>query len=193
MPNQTVDSNTVFPIDETTPALAGPGQPLHLDYYGQGFYPNIADPTGPYLQDPTSLHPGKYLLANSLNVIVQLLIKSLNVMQSVAVSQAGRLNFLTQWQQAYTSRMNNVHTFAQNNGDAYVAGSDSTSGTNRQSLNQTNSAYIQADTSNNNIIADAAKSLQTNINQTQDSVNQQSNMLTSLLQQYQAIIASIYK
>lgn len=180
-------------IDEASAAyaLAHPDQPLHTDVYGQHFYPNVKNPSGPWIEDPTTLHAGKYLLTSTINRVIMLLVKAINSMQSVAVQQANRLTFLTQWQKAYTSQMNSVHTFTQLNGDAYVAGTDSTSSTDRQSLNQTNSTYVQSMQSNNNIISDTAKSLQTNINQTQDAVNQQSNMVTSLLSQMQTIIQLI--
>lgn len=183
----------VFPIDHTSPARAGPGQPLHEDVYGQSFYPDVSKPLGPYLQDPTSLHPGKYLLTLTLNRVLALLTKTISSMQSVAVQQANRLTFLTEWQKAYTSRMNSVHTFVQLNGDAFVSGTDQSQSTDRQQLNQTNSTYIEGDRSNNSIIADTAKALQTNINQTQDAVNQQSNMCTSLIQQLNSITSTIFK
>lgn len=172
-------------------AIANPGQPLHTDVYGQNYYPDVGAPTGPWIQDPTTLHAGKYLLTLTIGRVLTLLIKSITSMQSVAVAQANRLTFLTQWQQAYTSQMNSIHTFTQLNGDAYVSGTSDTQSTDRQSLNQTNSTYTQSDQSNNNIISDTAKSLQTNINQTQDAVNQQSNMCTSLIQQLLSIIQQV--
>ncbi|MBA3237900.1 MAG: hypothetical protein H0T62_06060 [Parachlamydiaceae bacterium] len=186
----TLPNQRKFP--DTPYQAANPGQPLHVEEYGQSLYPKVGAP-GAFIEDRTSLHPGKYLLTLTLNRILTLLTKTIESLQSVAVQQANRLTFLTEWQKAYTARMNGVHTFSQLNGDAYVDGTDKDRSTDRQSLNQTNSTYIEADRSNNNIIADTAKALQTNINQTQDAVNQQSNMLTSLLQQLNSINQAIQK
>jgi hypothetical protein len=173
---------------------ANPGQPLHTEEYGQSLYPNVGGAPGTYIEDPTSLHPGKYLLTLTLTRILKLLTKTISSMQSVAVQQASRLTFLTEWQKAYTARMNGVHTFSQLNGDSFgIDAIDKDRSTDRQSLNQTNSTYIEADRSNNNIVADTAKALQTNINQTQDAVNQQSNMCTSLIQQLNSINQAIQK
>ena len=84
---------------------------------------------------------------------------------------------------------------------------------NRQDLNMTNStfteqmqsysdythprdSYLSFTTptqSRSNIVRDPAKELQANINNTQDSVSQQSNLATSLMQQLQTIVTAIYK
>ncbi|MGZ4849902.1 MAG: hypothetical protein ACXV2C_00820 [Candidatus Bathyarchaeia archaeon] len=169
-----------------------PNNPLQLGQIGQKTF---ADPDSPggIATDETSLSPGKYLLGLVLNRILKLLTETIQTLQSVAVQQANRLTFLTQWQKAYTDQMNGVHTFTVSNGDAYVSIKDDEHSTLRQSLNQINSTHIEQMRSNNNIIADTAKGLQTNINQTQDAVNQQSNMATSLIQQMNSILSSIYR
>lgn len=169
-----------------------PNNPLQLGQIGQKYFPDPDSPGG-IATDETSLSPGKYLLGLMLNRILKLLTATIQNLQSVAVQQANRLTFLTQWQKAYTDQMNGVHTFTVSNGDAYVSIKDDEHSTLRQSLNQINSTHIEQMRSNNNIIADTAKGLQTNINQTQDAVNQQSNMATSLIQQMNSILSSIYR
>jgi hypothetical protein len=124
---------------------------------------------------------------------MSLLVGVIKSMQQVAVAQANRLNILVQWQQAYTNQMNTVHAFVSNNGDAYVSSTVDTNTNKRQSLNTTNSTYTEQMKSNNGLIADTAKGLQTNINATQDAVNQQSNMATSIIQQLNSIVSAITK
>jgi len=84
---------------------------------------------------------------------------------------------------------------------------------NRQDLNITNSTFTQQmqsysdcthprdsylsytnpTQSSSKIVGDAAKELQSNISNTQDAVNQQSNLATSILQQFQTIVTAIYQ
>jgi hypothetical protein len=139
------------------------------------------------------LNPGKYLLTLTLNNVLSLLVGMIKSMQAVAVAQASRLNILVQWQQAYSNSMNSVHSFTTSNGDAYVSGTDDSLTNRRQGLNTTNSTYTEQMRSNNGLVADTAKGLQTNINATQDAVNQQSNMATSILQQMTSIVQAINK
>ncbi len=80
-----------------------------------------------------------------------------------------------------------------NNGDAFISSTSTTFTNVRQDLNTTNGAYTEQMRSNNNLVADDAKALQTNISSTQDAVNQQSNMATSLLQQMNSIVTAIYQ
>ena len=47
--------------------------------------------------------------------------------------------------------------------------------------------------SRSNIVRDPAKELQANISNTQEAVSQQSNLATSLMQQFQTIVTAIYK
>jgi hypothetical protein len=169
-----------------------PLNPLQLGQIGQKYFPDSASPGG-IATDETSLSPGKYLLGLMMNRILKLLTSVIASMQSVAVQQANRLTFLTQWQKAYTDQMNGVHTFTVSNSDAYVSIKDDDHSTIRKDLNQINSTYMEQMRSNNNIIADTAKGLQTDVNKTQDAVNQQSNMATSLIQQMNSILSSIYK
>ncbi len=141
----------------------------------------------------SSLNSSKSLITLTLNNILSLLVGMIKSMQTVAVAQASRLNILVQWQKAYTEQMNSVHSFTTNNGDAFVSGTQSELTNVRQGLNLTNSTYTEQMRSNNGLVADTAKGLQTNINATQDAVNQQSNMATSILQQMSSIVQAINK
>lgn len=169
-----------------------PDNPYQLGQTGQATFPHIGSPGG-IAVDGTSLNSGKYLLTLTLNSVLDLLVGMIKSMQSVAVAQSNRLTFLTNWQNAYSTQMSGVHSFSTNNGDAYISTTSTTFTNTRQDLNTTNSTYTQQMRSNNNLVADAAKSLQTNISATQDAVNQQSNMATSILQQMNSIVTAIYQ
>jgi hypothetical protein len=180
--------------DHSTAAGAGPGQPIHVEEMGQSLMIDPSVPGGVAV-DPTSLHPGKYLLVNILNRIFKLLAEMVQSIQDVAVKQSDRLQFLSAWQKVYTDKMGTVHTFIGGNDDPkFISdiGNDSLS-QRRQDLNQVNSTYIEQMRSNRSILSDDAKSLQANVNQTTDAVNQQSNMATSIMQQFSTILGAIYR
>lgn len=148
-----------------------------------------------------------------LDRIFKLLVLMIDVVQKTAAAQANRLNFLTSWQKAYTDEMNQIHAFVSNNGDASNnnppppgstikiqwddSGLDSASSkqaTNiRQDLNTANTTYTQQMQANNQVIANDAKQLQTSVNQSNDAVQSQTDMATSILQQLATILTSIYQ
>ncbi|CCB85462.1 putative uncharacterized protein [Parachlamydia acanthamoebae UV-7] len=128
-----------------------------------------------------------------LDRIFALLIEMIDTLQKVASSQADRLSFLTQWQKAYTDSMNQVPTFIQGGGVSAVNQS-TTSGRNaRDDLNNLNSNLTETMRSNRSVISDDSKSLQTNVNQSNDAVTQQSDLTTSLIQEFSTILAAIYR
>lgn len=180
--------------DHSTGALAKEGQPIHIEEEGQSVYETPQAPGG-VATDLSSLHPGKYLQTLILNRIFALLADMVESTQNVAVQQANRLNFLSQWQKVYTDKMSTVHTFTANNGDPeFISkpGDDPTS-SRRQDLNNVNNTYIEQMRSNRAIISDDAKALQANLNQTTDAVNQQTNMATSIIQEFSTILQAIYR
>lgn len=154
-------------------------------------------PIDPYVppnipnNDPTSLHPGKYNKPLVLNRVFKLLTKMISILQAATAAQSNRLTFLTNWQQAYTDSLNQIHAFAQGNGDAID--STSTSDMNlRNDLNQVNSTYTEEIRGNRTLISNAAQGLQTNVNQGNDAVNQQTNLATSIVQEMSQILGTIY-
>lgn len=122
--------------------------------------------------------------------VINIIIKMINVIQQAAAAQANRINFLTEWQKAYTDRMNQVHTFAVDNGDTFDTSDDSDLINN---LNQTNATFTTQETNRRSVISDDAKSLQTSLNQTSDAVNAQSSLATSFLQELSTLLAVIYR
>jgi len=183
--------------DHSSPAFAdspaGHGQPLYVEQLGQNYF---ADPyvPGGVATDQTSLAAGKYLEGLTMNRVYILLSMMIQSMQNTAVAQSNRLTILTDWQNAYNSKLDTIHSFLQSNGDSFDLGdtSNSSTATVRQDLNNANANYTTQVQANSNIVADDAKSQQTIINQTQNNINTLSTMATSLVQQFQTILASIY-
>jgi hypothetical protein len=180
--------------DHSTAAGAGDGMPIHTEEYGQSVYLlNPNDPTS-QVTDTSSLHPGKYLTVLTLDRIFQLIASMVESIQKVAITQSERLTFLTKWQTAYTDKMAGMHNFVSQNGDpSFVSAQNDDASKVRQDLNQTNSTYTEQMRAARAIVADAAKAHQSVVNQSNDAVNQQSNMATSLIQQFSTILGSIYR
>jgi hypothetical protein len=149
-----------------------------------------------------------------------LLVKMIESLQRTAAAQAQRLNFLSNWQKAYTDQMNQVHAFVAANGDAAdtvaptdpntnqlapgqravnwnyqggLSGGSTQAGQIRQDLNTVNTTYTQEMQGNNNVISNDAKALQSNVNQSNDAVQAQTDMATSVLQQLSTILTAIYQ
>lgn len=141
--------------------------------------------------DTTSLAPGKYTRTIILNRIFDLIRKMLSTMQNVATVQADRLTFLTQWQKGYTDVMNQIKIFT--TGDSTVSGAIIGNDTIRGDLNRLNSQYTETLRNKRSIISDDAKALQSNINQSNDSVNQQSTMGTSIMQTLSSLLSSVFR
>ncbi len=140
----------------------------------------------------SSVKDNKMYLTLSINRIFNLLVKMTEALQDTAAAQSGRLQFLSQWQKAYTDSMNQLHQFVANNGDNYSSNSED-DGKLRDDLNRVNSTYTEELRSRRSQVSDDAKTLQTNVNQTSDAVNQQINMATSLLQELSTILSAIFK
>lgn len=124
--------------------------------------------------------------------LILLLISMLNTMQNVAAAQAQRLNFLTQWQKAYTDSSNQIHFFSQGTDNIDDPGSDDAKSA-RDNMNQVNQTYTQQLQGNRSVIQDDAKALQSNVNQSNDSVTQQTSLLDGIFQQLSTILSSIYR
>ncbi len=149
---------------------------------------NIPPFVPPY--DPTDLKSGHYTETGILNNIFNEVIQMTTVLQDVAASQANRLNFLSQWQSAYTNAMSQVPSFTAGAGP--FSGDNTTDSNIRQDLNRVSSAVTQTMQNRQSIVSDNAKALQSNVNQTNDAVNQQSNLGTSIIQEMSTLLSSIF-
>ena len=150
------------------------------------------------------------ILANPHSTIIldQVLLSLINMIgtiQTVAAAQANSLNFLSQWQQTYTNKLNQIHTFAQGDGTAIgtftnppIVGGNNNWDQNgaqatRNALNNINQNYISKLQANQQTISDNAKSLQSNVNQSNDAANQQGSLADSVLQELNTILSSIFR
>ncbi len=176
---------------------------------------NRNDPPAPpgYI-DATSLATGQYYQPLILNKVFDLLVLMIDTLQKTAANQAERLNFLADWQKAYTDQMNQIQAFVSGNGFAsntipiseentspnvhFSKGGLDSAGSSaatqlRQDLNTANTTFTQQMQGNSQTISDTSKALQTNVNQSNDAVQSQTDMATSILQQLQTILTSIYQ
>lgn len=132
-----------------------------------------------------------------LNRILAVLIKLINSLQNVGIVQANRLKYLTNYQQAYTALQTQVPVFLRNSsgGIGLTSGSGSTAAAqDRNDLNSSfNGQIIDNLRSLRGIQEDNAKQLQTNINQTNDAVNQQTDMVTSFIQELSTLLSVILR
>ncbi|MCB1112840.1 MAG: hypothetical protein H7A37_01685 [Chlamydiales bacterium] len=163
----------------------------------------IVDDNNNYIGPPSAAESTRPMEAGRTLIIDRvflLLVRMIEVLQKCAAAQSDRLNFLTQWQKAYTDQMDTIHAFAGDNGDAIDKTGDAENDSSvreqrdaRDDLNRVNSTYTEELRSRRSVISDDAKSLQTTVNQTSDAANQQTNMATSLLQQLSTILSAIYR
>lgn len=157
-------------------------------------------PPPPIYTDQSELNPGHYYQPLVLDRIFSLLVLMIDVLQKGTAAQANRLNLLTSWQKAYTDKMNQIHAFVAGNGDGHTdfsySGLDSGSpqaAAIRQDLNTANTSFTQQMQGNLQVVSNDAKQLQTNINQSNDAVQSQTDMATAVLQQLSTILTSIYQ
>ncbi|MBV36926.1 MAG: hypothetical protein CMP47_15970 [Rickettsiales bacterium] len=124
--------------------------------------------------------------------LFNLVVDMIGVIQRVGSVLADRLGFLTRYQKAYTELMAEVPVFTKGDGTAF-GGEDDDSAEARQELNPKNQTLTENLRSFRSILSDEAKSLQSNVNQINESVNQQANLATSILQQMSTILQAIYR
>lgn len=104
--------------------------------------------------------------------------------QKAAVVSAQRLGFYTAQQKAYTELISRIPSFTNDN----PFNSDNTG-----SVNAKNQAFAETLRSLRDLIGDEAKTLQSNVNALNDASNQQSSLITNILQQMQSLMSSITK
>lgn len=155
-------------------------------YYNPQFSPNVIT------KNPRSTVILNQVLASLINMI--------GTVQTVAAAQANSLNFLSQWQQSYTNKLNQIRTFAENDGTVLGGPTQTVGGWNvdaqqqtRSQMNNVNQTYLTKIQANQQSIADNAKSLQSNVNQSSDAANQQGSLADSVLQEMSTILSSIFR
>ena len=124
-----------------------------------------------------------------LNRIFALLVDMIESLQKVTSAQSDRLRVFTEWQQAYGALQNQVHYITKDDPNATLGDDDSR----RSEYNSYNATLIETIKARKSAVGDDAKNLQTQINQSNDTVNQQVSMATSILQELANILSAIYK
>lgn len=148
--------------------------------------------------DETDLQSGNYGQPLILDRIFALLVVMIDKLQKTAAAQADRLNFLSDWQKAYTEKINKINVFSANNGQGRTSDidlddpDDDDAATARTDLNGQNTAYTTQMQGWSQVVGDDAKALQASVNQTNDGVQSQTDMATSILQQLSTILSAIY-
>jgi hypothetical protein len=183
-----VFTNVVFDYRNTMIAQKGYFNPSQ-DF--AGFVNNLKvtyEAAHPLFQTlPTSLAPMRADKVMIILDIYKIISQLLNTVQEVAQAQAARLLILSQWQKAYTTLQAQIPVFragfpANPNG-ADINNLNATTNANFRTLVQTNQAAV----------ADDIKTLQSNLNQSNDAMSQQANFSTSLIQEMSTILSAIFR
>lgn len=145
---------------------------------------------------PTTLDSADFDKTLILNDIYSLVSSMMTTLQRVTAAQANRLFTLTQWQNAYTDAISQLHVFLQSDGSPLSAtgifGDNDAKAAVRSQLNDyLNSNFRQNMQSYQSAVGDDAKALQSNLNQSNDAVSQQSNMATAIIQTLSTILSAI--
>ena len=131
--------------------------------------------------------------AQVLNRIILLLISLIQTLQNIGIAQANRLQYLTQFQNAYTALETQVPVFLQSSPNP-IGGTNSNTITIRNELNSSfNGIILDNLRSLRSIQEDNAKQVQSQVNRTNDAVNQQTDMVTTFLQQMTTLLGTILK
>lgn len=152
------------------------------------------DPYAPPIvsDDTTSLAAGDYTSTGIFERVYFALVSFITVLQSTAAAQAGRLQLLASWQAAYTNLAAQVPIFLQGDSSPF-GGTGTDQGPIRSDVNQFNALLTESLRNKRTLITDDSNSMQTNINQTTNAVDNASNMATALNQELKTILASIYR
>ena len=162
----------------------------------------VLNMSGNFVNLETSLASAGFKKTLILDRIFLLVSKLLESLQRVAAVQAQRLTILTQWQAAYTNQLSQLPLFissqtpvtpvTEGSGDSPTVKTQKSDA--RNELNNTiNFSMRDLMQTRRNTIADTAKGLQSNINQTTDAVSQQANVATAIIQELTTLLSAIFR
>lgn len=145
---------------------------------------------------PLALDSANFEKTLILNDIYSLVATMMDTLQKVTAAQANRLFTLTQWQNAYTDAVSQLHVFLQSDSSPLSSAgvftdADAKSAVRTQLNDYLNSNYRQNMQSYQAAVGDDAKALQSNLNQSNDAVSQQANMATAIIQELSTILSAI--
>lgn len=146
---------------------------------------------------PTSLAGADFHKTLILDRIFTLISSLVGTLQNIAAVQANRLVILSNWQQAYTNNLSQLHTFLQTDGtfiaNKSTGNNDARAYVRGQANDKVNASLRELLQSNRSIVGDTAKALQSNVNQTNDAVSQQAQAATAILQELTSLLGAIYR
>jgi len=140
----------------------------------------------PHTVDKSNLKSANYVNAQVMNSLFTKLTRMVVSLQQAATAQSARLTLYANWQVLYGNILKQVPTFTP--GGTYLL---NTTGVGQ--ANTANSSFITVIQANQQLVANLAKSLQSNVNQTNDQSNSQSSLATAILQQLSTMLSSIFK
>ncbi len=123
--------------------------------------------------------------------VFALVVSMIGVIQNVAAAYAGRLTAFSNWDSAYTSLIANIPVFTVGDSSPF-SGNDSSSASTRQELNNLNQTLSQNLQGYRSLVENTEKNIQSTVNNMNDAVNTQANLGTSLLQEMQTILSSMF-
>jgi len=124
--------------------------------------------------------------------LFKLLVDLIEVLQKVAATQGERLTFYANYQKAYTNNITEIPVFSKSS-FAKMGTSDEKFNLLLNNLSSKTQSLTETLRSYRGVIGDEAKQHQTVVNQSNEVVNQQTNLGTSILQQMSTILTSIFK
>lgn len=130
--------------------------------------------------------------------ILMLLIKLVDTIQRVGIAQASRLTYLTQFQQAYTALQTQIPVFLRGRNDPEgnpgLGGSGPDAADARNAINSYfNPRLVDSLRAFRGIQEDNAKKVQMGIDQSNSAANQQTDMITSFIQQLSTLLSTILR
>lgn len=192
--------------------FVGPNPPIPFDTLMQNFYADMVKSRGYFnpshqlgdwieivqrqsavvtarLSSVTGTNSQKALI---LTDIFALLILVISTLQKLTAAQAERLTFYANYQKAYTDLITKIPIIG--SGDVAFFVTDDTRQQESISFAQAqNSSFTERLRSYRDAIASQSQTQQTAVNQSNDIVQQESNLATSILQQMSTIILAMFK
>jgi hypothetical protein len=144
--------------------------------------------TGSPSQAVTSVgtNSGKTFILNRIFALLVMVIESL---QKVTASQSNRLTLFSQWQTAYADLQNQIKYIIKDDPNFRIG----TDENRKNEYNQYTATMVETIKARKSGVGDDSKNLQTQVNQSNDAVNQQVSMATSILQELATILSALYK
>lgn len=121
-----------------------------------------------------------------LNKIYTSVRNVVNALQNATVAEANRIKLFTEWQAAYTNQLAQIPVFNKN------TGGDNFSATQLTQLTNIVGRYTSFVQNRQSVISNASKTLQSDVDQSNNAVNAQSTLATTLIQQFSTLLASAF-